>query len=299
MGKNSFDIMASEEGFLGLEEADAASYDNAKVVVIPFGLEASVSYGGGTKNGPAAMIKASHEVELFDEGLWCEPYRDIGVVTIKEPKIEKPIKKALEQLESLVKNVLDDGKFPFVFGGEHSITAGSIRPFADKYKELAILHFDAHADLRDGYDGEHYSHASALRRCLDYKNISLVSLGIRNISAGEIPFLEENRDRIKIYWAKDKKNWDVKEIVSHLKGKPVYLTFDLDGFDASLMQATGTPEPGGLFWDDVMAVIEEASNICDIVGADVNELAPVEHLHGCDFLAAKLAYRIMSHSFKK
>ncbi|MDA0781729.1 MAG: agmatinase [Rickettsiales bacterium] len=293
-------IIEPEQAFLGLEKEDAVSYENAKAVIIPFGLEASVSYGGGTSKGPQAMIDASHEVELFDEHLWCEPYRDIGIVTVEEPAIDKDLPKALGQLESLVQKVIDDGKFPFVFGGEHSITAGAIRPYVRKYDDLVILHFDAHADLRDGYDGEHYSHASALRRCLDddkVKNkgehLTLVSCGIRNISAGEIPFLEANRNRIHIYWAKDKRNWDIDEIISHVKGKNVYLTFDVDGFDGSLMPATGTPEPGGLFWEDALNIITKAASVSNIVGADINELAPIEGWHACDFLAAKLAYKIL------
>lgn len=291
--------MSPEQGFLGLEPKDAVNYSDAKAVIIPFGLEATVSYGGGTAKGPAAMIKASHEVELFDEQLWCEPFRQIGVVTLEEPKISSQIEVALDQLESLVERVLADGKFPMTFGGEHSITAATIRPFLKKYPNLAILHFDAHADLRDGFEGEHYSHASALRRCLDDDNVELVSCGIRNISAEEIPFLEANRDRIHIYWGKDKKRWNIDEIVSHLKDRPVYLTFDVDGFDASLMPATGTPEPGGLFWEDVLDIMTAASKVSTIVGADVNELAPVSHLHSCDFLAAKLAYKILSLAFAR
>ena len=285
------------EAFLGLDPQDAVSYKNAKAIIIPFGLEQSVSYGRGTAKGPTAMIQASREVELFDEALWCEPYRDIGIVTLKEPKIENDIPKALQQLEKLVERVMEDKKFPFVFGGEHSITAGSIRPFAKRYSNLAILHFDAHADLRDRYHGEHFSHASAIRRCLDHPNIEVVSAGVRNISAEEIPFFKTNKNRIHIYWAKDKKNWDIKKIVAPLENRPIYLTFDVDGFDASLMPATGTPEPGGLFWNDVLEIITAASDIGTIVGADINELAPIPNLRSCDFLAAKLAYKILSLAF--
>lgn len=292
------EIMQSKDAFLGLESEDAVSYEEASAVIIPFGLEASVSYGGGTSNGPQAMIDASHEVELFDEDLWYEPFRDIGIVTMKEPKIENGVEKALGQLEGIVKKVMKDGKFPFVFGGEHSITAGAIRPFAKKYKDLAILHFDAHADLRDGYHGEKYSHASAIRRCLDHKNVEVVSVGIRNISASEIPYLEKNKKRVHIYWASDKHKWNIKEIVAHLKDRPVYITFDVDGFDASLMPATGTPEPGGIFWDEAISIIRETCRVADIVGADINELAPIKGLHFCDFLAAKLAYKILSYSFR-
>jgi len=287
------DIMPPNEGFLGLAEKDAVSPEAAKAVIIPFGLEASVSYGGGTAMGPRAIIEASRQVELFDEQLWREPVRDIGVVTLKEFEVERELPKALDQLQGVVGEVLDQGKFPFVLGGEHSLTAGAIRPFAAKYPELTILHFDAHADLRDDYHGR-YSHACALRRCLDHPNVSLVSCGIRNISAEEARFLDEHGDRVHIFWAKDKKEWRVADIMSGLKGRKVYLTFDVDGFDASLMPATGTPEPGGLFWDDAIEIISEAGKVCDVVGADVVELAPIRNFHAPDFVAAKLVYKILS-----
>lgn len=294
-----FDYLPALEGFLGIEPARAGDPDSAGAVVIPFGLEASVSYGAGTAAGPAAMLKASHQVELFDEELWHEAFADYGVATLREPVIAGDLPRALEQLESLVEAVLGTGRFPLTFGGEHSLTAGAIRPFARRYPDLAILHFDAHADLRDGYEGEHYSHAAALRRCLDFGHLQLVSLGIRNISAEEIPFLDANRQRIHIHWARDRARWDLAEILAPLQGRPVYLTVDLDGFDASLMPATGTPEPGGLFWDDVLPVIRAAADCAHIVGADINELAPRPELHACDFLAAKLAYKILNYALGK
>jgi agmatinase len=305
MTNTNIKYMPENEGFLALTPLrvnapyEHVTYENSKVVVIPFGLEQSVSYGLGTHRGPQAMIKASSEVELFDETLWCEPFRYIKAITMVEPEIIKPLEKAVDQLEGLVRHVLAEGKFPMTFGGEHSITAGTIRPFAEKYPDLHMLHFDAHADLRDGYEGEHYSHASALRRCLDHENITLISCGIRNISQEEIPFLEANRHRIHMHWGKDIKRWNVQEIIKPLIGKTVYLTFDLDGFDASLMPATGTPEPGGMFWADAIEIIEAASKVCTIVGADINELAPVDYLHASDFLAAKLAYRILALAIPK
>jgi agmatinase len=296
-------ILPSNQAFFKLPDDDAVGYDAARAVIIPFGLEASVSYGGGTSRGPQAMIDASPELELFDETFWCEPYKKIGVVTLPAPEIARPIPAALTQLEGIVDQVLEDGKFPMTFGGEHSITAGAIRPFMRRYPDLAILHFDAHADLRDGYMGEHYSHAAALRRCIDDDvlegqghHVTLVSCGIRNISASEIPFYEANKHRIHIHWAKDMRNWKVEDIVAPLKGRNVYLTFDVDGLDGSIMPATGTPEPGGMFWQEVMEIIQRASQICTIVGADVNELAPIDGMHAPDFLAAKLAYKIMSYA---
>jgi agmatinase len=291
--------MPQEEGFLGIEEEYLASPRNAGAVIVPFGLEASVCYGLGTRTGPSAIIKASHQLEFFDEDHWCETYRKFGVATIESPPIERLIPKALDKLEAIVQEILDLDKFPLILGGEHSITAGSIRPFVRKYPDLSILHFDAHADLRDGYEGEHYSHAAALRRVMDNPISTLVSCGIRNISASEIPYLEENKDRITIHWAKDKRDWNIEEIVKPFKGRPVFITFDVDGFDSSLMQATGPPEPGGIFWQAAMDIIKATSKISNIVGADIVELAPIKQLHSCDFLAAKLAYKILGYALNK
>lgn len=288
-------VMPSENGFLGISHH--YSYQESKAVIVPFGLESSVSYGGGTSEGPKAMIHASHQVELFDEELWCEPYKSFPFCTLKEPEISNKLDKEINNIEAIIQKILDDGKFPFTFGGEHSITAGAIKPFARKFDDLVILHFDAHADLRNSYNGEKNSHACALRRCLDFEHIKLVSYGIRNISADEIPFLEANAHRIKINWAKDKLNWNLEDDLKKFKGKNVYLTFDVDGFDSSVMPATGTPEPGGLFWNDVLPIIKSVMQVSNVVGADINELAPKKNLHFCDFLTAKLAYKILSYKF--
>lgn len=299
-GLSSYSFVNSEDGFLGLPQGSAVPLKNAGAVIIPFGLEASVSYGSGTARGPAAMMKASHQVELFDEVFWCEPYQQYGVATMAEPASIAPrIEDALNDLEARTSAVLDEGKFALTLGGEHAITPGAIRPFLRAYDDLIILHFDAHADLRDGYEGEHFSHASAIRRVLDHPTVPIVSVGIRNISREEIPFLRENRERIHIHWGKDRQSWNVEEIVAPLKDRPIYLTFDLDGFDSSLMPSTGTPEPGGLFWEDAMAIIRAAASIGTIVGADINELAPIERFHGPDFLAAKLGYKILNYALAK
>ena len=292
-----FPLLKPADGFLGLPDDIARPYEDARAVIIPFGLEGSVSYGGGTEKGPQAMLDASQEVELFDEELWREAVRDYGVVTAREPAINhSDIPASLDRLASMTGAVLKDGKFPLVFGGEHSITPGAIRPFLEKFPDLHILHFDAHADLRDGYEGEKFSHAAAIRRVLDHPTVPIISVGIRNISAEEIPFLDANRHRITIHWGKDRRSFDYDAIVAPLKGKPVYLTFDLDGFDSSAMPSTGTPEPGGIFWEDAVGIISRAARVGRIVGADINELAPIEGLHGPDFLAAKLAYKIMNYA---
>jgi len=290
------EIFPPKQGLLGIPESGGFALGEAKVVVIPFGLEATVSYGAGTAKGPQAIIEASHQVELFDEEFWRETVQDYGVSTLKPFAIEKPVEKALDQLERVVEEVLANDKFPLILGGEHALTPGAIRPFMKRHKKLSILHFDAHADLRDGYEGEHFSHASAIRRVLELGDITVVSIGIRNISAGEIPYLEDNLDRIKIYWGKDRQSYNPAEIVAALGDNPVYVSFDLDGFDSSLMPATGTPEPGGLFWDDVIPILREAGRRKKIIGGDVVELAPMDQNHAPDFLAAKLCYKILNYA---
>ena len=286
--------LSNKKGFLGI---DNKFNFREKVVVVPFGLEKTVSYGGGTKNGPKEIIKASHQVELYDEELHCEPYKKIGIKTLKPFKINKDIKKALKQISNINEKILNKKLFPITFGGEHSITPGCINPFIKKYNKLCLLHFDAHADLRESYNGNKFSHASAIKRCLDYKNISVISFGIRNISASEISYLKKNSSRINIFWAKDKMKWNLNKFKKMIKNKTVYLTFDVDGFDASIMPATGTPEPGGLLWDETLNIIKIACKNSNIVGADINELSPIKGFNTYNFLVAKLAYKILSYKF--
>ena len=287
--------LSQRKGFLGY---DASQKTNHKVVVVPFGLEKTVSYGGGTKNGPKEIIKASHQVELFDEELNKEPYKEIGIKTLKPFVIKKEIKSALNQLTKINEKILSNNKFPIIFGGEHSLTVGSIKPFVKKYDEITLLHFDAHADLRESYNDERYSHASAIKRCLDFKNVKVVSFGIRNLSQSEMNFYKKNQDRIEIFWGKDKSNWDLSRLKTIFEEKNVYITFDVDSFDASIMPATGTPEPGGLLWEDVLPIIKKVCEISNIVGVDINELAPIKNFDSYNFLVAKLAYKILSYIFE-
>ncbi len=294
----NFEYLPQEDGFLGIKDK-YFNQGEEKVVFVPFGLESSVTYGHGTRVGPRAILKASHQIELFDEEHWKEVYEDIGITTLKEPMVLPSIKEALDQIENVVEKILDEGKFPFLLGGEHSVTAGAIKPFIKKYSNLAILHFDAHAGLREIGEGEYLSQASVLRRILQYPISKLVSCGVRNISKEEVDFYEANKDTININFAKDKDSWNIKKILEPLKGKNIYLTFDVDGFDSSIMQATGTPEPGGLLWSDAVNIIKEASKVGNIVGADIMELAPIKTMHSCDFLVAKLAYKILGYVFNK
>ena len=286
--------LSNKNGFLGIDNRFSFK---EKVVIVPFGLEKTVSYGCGTRNGPREIIKASHQVELYDEELNCEPFRKIGIKTLKPFRIEKNIKKALNTMSKINQEILEKKLFPMTLGGEHSITPGCIAPFTKKFKNICLLHFDAHADLRESYNGEKFSHASAIRRCLDYPNVSVVSFGIRNISKNEVPFLKRNSKRIKIFWAKDKNKWNFNKFKKLIKNKTVYITFDVDGLDSGIMPATGTPEPGGLFWDETLNILKIAAKNSNIVGADLNELSPIKGFNSYNFLVAKLIYKILSYKF--
>jgi agmatinase len=293
----TLDFLPAEDSFLDPIRADADNPASARAVVIPFGLEASVSYGTGTAAGPAAILAASHQLELYDDELECEPYLRYGVATVREPAVVQPVAAALAQLEGLVESVLEAGKFPLVLGGEHSLTTAPLCSLARRHDEIVVLQLDAHADLRDGYQGERFSHAAAMRRMLDTPNISLVSAGIRAISQEEVDFYQANRDRITIHWAKDQQRWSIDEMVAPLRGRPLYVTFDIDALDSALMPATGTPVPGGLSYWQALAIVREACKASGhVVGADVVELAPIKGLHACDYTAAAIAYKMLSYA---
>jgi agmatinase len=295
-----FDYLPPAETFLDPARPGIDNPDEALAVVIPFGLEASVSYGGGTRNGPAAILAASHQLELFDDELWREPCNDYGIAAIREPTMlaaaSSNVPHALDILARTVGKVLAAGRFPMVLGGEHSLTIGAVRPFLAAYDDLVILQIDAHADLRDGYLGEHFSHASAMRRILDHPSVRVISVGIRALCQDEADFYDRNRDRVTLHFAKDQRSWDIEDIVAPLTGRPIYVTFDIDGLDSAIMPATGTPTPGGLGYWQALEIIRRAAEVGRIVGGDVVELAPLEGLHACDYTAAAVAYKIMSYA---
>ena len=297
--RRNLEFLPPEQSFLDPVRADADNPGAARAVVIPFGLEASVSYGAGTAAGPAAIIAASQQLELYDDELQCEPYLGFGVATLRVPEIARPMEAALGQLAGIVEAVIEQKKFALVLGGEHALTAGAIRPFAARHKDLVVLQLDAHADLRDGYLGNRYSHAAAMRRVLDHAGVSLVSVGIRAISKEEVDFAAANRDRIAIHWARERARWNVEEMIAPLRGRPVYVTFDIDVLDASVMPATGTPTPGGLSFEEALAILRRGCEVGHVVGADLVELAPIKGLHACDYTAAALAYKLLSYSLSK
>ena len=293
----TFDYLPAAETFLDPHRIGIDTPEQARAVVIPFGLEASVSYGGGTAAGPRAILEASQQLELFDDELWREPYLDYGVSAIREPHIAPTVEAALDQLAALTGAVVAANKIPFVIGGEHSLTPGAIRPLVAKYPDLVVLQIDAHADLRDGYLGEHYSHASAMRRVLDNPGVSLVSVGIRALCTEEASFYLDNRHRIHMHFARDQASYNLEAIVAPLKGRPLYITFDIDGLDSGIMPATGTPVPGGLAYLHALAILRRACEVTTVVGMDLVELAPIPGLHAANFTAASLAYKMLNYAF--
>ncbi len=257
--------------------------------------EGTTSYRPGTKDGPLAILMASRQVELYDDELDAEPY-EAGIATLPEiVPSRRDYQAPIAQTYDAVKAVLDKGQFPIVLGGEHSISAGGIQAAHEAYPDLCILQIDAHADLRDAYEDTPQSHASVMRRICEMK-IPLTQVGIRNISAEEMAFWKRDRPST-IFWARDlARRFDPQEIVATLS-RHVFLTIDVDGLDPAIMPATGTPEPGGLGWYQVLDLLRELFSTREVVAADMLELAPLPGHVAPDFLCAKLVYKIVGYKF--
>ncbi len=279
--------------FLGLPEEDS-TFPRASVLVLPVPYEGTVTYGGGTARGPAAILAASREVETWDEELDLD-LEAIGYHLLPEVPPADDADAMTERVHEAAAGVLGAGdRFLLALGGEHSVTPGIVRAFAERHDDLSILHIDAHADLRSEYEGTRNSHACACRRMRDFVETT-VSVGIRNLSKEEAEYVD--RERPVIYMARDvvgRTDW-IEEAVSHLTQR-VYITIDLDGLDPSIMPSTGTPEPGGLGWYETLALLRAATRGRTIVGGDVVELAPVPGLHAPDFLAARLAVKLVAYA---
>ncbi len=270
--------------FLGLTPEET-EYDNARIVILPVAYDATTSYKSGTKYGPAAIIAASREVETFDPATG----RDIGEIGIHtaleiEAEAEGPAK-MIEVVEVEVAMHLKNGKYVVMLGGEHSLTTAPVRAHKAKYPNLSVLHIDAHADMRDSYQGTKWSHASVMRRVREL--VPTVSVGIRNASEDCVQSLKAGK--CPVYWAKDvvgKTGWQ-DAAINQLTDQ-VYITLDLDAFDPSIMPAVGTPEPGGMHWYETLDFLRLVFSKKNVVGFDIVELSPIAGLHHPDFLAARL-----------
>jgi agmatinase len=268
------------------------SLRDAQFVVIPVPYDLTSTYQPGSRRGPAAIIEASTNMELYDEELKKETYL-AGIHTASPVSVDaRGPKYMIRAVRKKISRVVLQNKIPVMLGGEHSISLGAVQAVAEKYPKLTVLQLDAHADLRDSYQGTPYNHACVARQVAEF--CDLVQVGIRSMSREEGDFLPQSK--VKSYSADyvfENKNW-AQTVAGHLKGD-IYITIDLDVFDPSIMSATGTPEPGGLTWRDVLQLLRLVSRKGTIRGFDVVELAPLPGVVAPDFMAAKLIYRLMGY----
>jgi agmatinase len=284
--------------FLGLDD-DKSNFDSARVVIFPVPYEATTSYGAGTGAGPDAIIQASRYIELYDQELDSEP-ADVGIATLPELHLSGAgPQQAIQELRDAYDRILDagNGKFVVMLGGEHSISSAPILAHVErnKGKRVSVLQFDAHTDLRHEYEGSPYSHAAVMHRV--HQKVDLVAVGIRALTREERE-LARNSPNIHLFLADDIHTGDawMDDVMAKL-GDIVYISFDVDGFDPSLVPSTGTPEPGGLQWYPVMKLLRRVFSERNVIGADVVELAPIPGLSAPDFLVAKLVYKMIGYKF--
>ena len=275
-------------------------FEEAGVAVLPVPYEASVSYGGGTAAGPEAILKASAQVELYDEWLGVEPWR-AGVWTDRELPLPGGSSAAvMDGIAARFGALMDAGHWVVMLGGEHSVTAGGVRAAARRYPGLRVLQLDAHADLRESYQGDRNSHACAAARCLELAPVNAV--GIRSYSPEEAARIRDGIPGYRVVHAwemtGDPDSW-MEQALAGLAGAPVYLTIDLDYFDPAILPATGTPEPGGGSWWPTLSLLRTLFRQSNVVAADVVELAPLPGLHHADFLAARLVSKLIALKFEE
>jgi agmatinase len=277
----------------GLLEPESSNYETSRVAVLPVPFERTVSYGKGTSAGPAAIIRASQSMELYDEELGAEPYQ-IGIATLPPFLPEAyDMAEAMAELQEEARAHLEKGKFLVTLGGEHSITQAPVRATKEVHGEIGVVQFDAHSDLREEFEGTPYSHASVMKRIVD-DGIPTLSVGIRSLSTPESRLIREKK--LPVIWGHDLDR--AEELFPPLLAKlpeKVYLTFDIDYFDPSLVPATGTPEPGGGLWYPTLRLLRRLYREKKVVAMDVVELAPVGNLPASDFLTSKLIYKCLGY----
>ncbi len=270
-----------------------SNYSTSSVAILPAGLEETTSYAKGTSNAPQAIAEASAQVEFYDEVLEIETYK-AGISTLPELDFSGLTHdQGLQVIQDQVYQIIKDQKLPVVIGGEHSITPAVVRALNSQYKPFTVVQIDAHADLRDEYEGTKLSHASAMARVRE--SVPVVQVGIRNLSLPEAELIK--KEKLPVFFAhkiKTNSNW-INDVVKDIKTEQVYITIDVDGFDSSILPDTGTPEPGGLDWWDVTNLIAEISKQKAIIGYDFMELKPEPGHHASDFFMAKLLYRCIGY----
>ena len=277
--------------FLGLPDR-YSDYPTAKVVVLPIPYELTLSYEPGARFGPQAIIAASRQVETFDDELGVE-LSTLGIATY--PEIEQVVASPEAMQDNIYytcRDILEDNKFVLSLGGEHSITAALVKAHKEKYGKLSVVQIDAHTDLRDSYQGSRFSHACVMARVAEMTDFC--SIGARSFSNADNERKYADRIMKPVRWRN--RPADLEKCLAQL-AENVYITIDLDGFDPSVMPAVGTPEPGGLTWDEVILILKTVTAAKKVVGADIVELSPRPGLTYADFTAAKLALKVIGYSF--
>ena len=274
------------------------NYETSKVVILPVPYDATrkwlVGWKTNTAKGPAAIITASCNMELYDEELG-KTTAEIGIHTLKQLKPEKTPEQMHNSIYKRSQELIKKNKFIVMLGGEHSITSGSVKAYKEKYNNLSVLQLDAHSDLREEFEGTKHSHASVMRRIVNL-GVKTVQVGIRSQDEDEARLIEEKG--LSVFYAKDVVDNDewMDKAINELTDC-VYITIDLDGFDPGIMPSTGTPEPGGLGWYQAIKFLRRVADKKKVVGFDVVELAPISGLHHADFTAAKLVYKLLGYVF--
>ncbi len=300
--KEKFSVLPLKQNFLAIEK-EYSSFGNSKIAILSCPFEKTTSYGKGTARGPAAIIKASHYVEFFDEETQKEVCFKHGIATLKPLNFGKLTgKKTLDLIYKNVKELLDAGKFVVTLGGEHSISTALIKAHFDTYRKLeggfTLLHFDAHSDLREEYEGSKFSHASFAARVAEFTT-NITQVGIRAQCKEEFEFIREKGINTFYAYLIRNEGFDylLRDKIVETLNKNVYITFDVDYFDPSIMPSTGTPEPNGFYWDETMKLLKDVCEKRNVVGFDVVELSPRKDFTFPDFLTAKLVYKILNYRF--
>jgi agmatinase len=270
------------------------SFDESSVVILPVPVDRTTSYVGGTRNGPHDILQASSHMELWDEEMRTDVH-GVGIFTL--PEMELPfgeMEPLIDEIERVAYEIIGRDKFLVALGGEHSITPPLVSAAARKYPGMSVLQIDAHADMRDSYMGTRHNHACAMRRSLDHARITQV--GIRSLSTEEAEVLPKlNTTIFYDVSMRDDPKW-IDKVVESL-APDVYVSIDVDGMDPAIMPATGTPEPGGLSWQEITRLLRTVAERRRIVSADVVELSPIPGMVAPTFLCAKLIYKLLTYRF--
>lgn len=283
--------MKTNRTYAGIPEK-FSKLETSKIVLIPVPYDGTSTWQKGADKGPEAFLHASENMELYDIETASEVYK--RGIYLTAPILEnKSPETVVETVHATVKKYINKNKFVTLFGGEHSISIGTVRAFNECFRNLTVLHIDAHADLRPSYEGSNCNHACAMYEAS--QNTILVQVAIRSMDASENSVM--NRDKVFFAHEMATNDYWADEVLELLTG-PVLISFDLDAFDPSILSSTGTPEPGGLFWYETLAFLKRVFKEKDVVGFDIVELCPNEHEKSSDFLAAKLYYKMLSYKFE-